>query len=67
MALAMTWIYNSATVTMGMKAITRKTHGRRQKSWFRTGFDALRNAILNAPNRAATVWAERCPKHLRHT
>lgn len=65
LSLATAWIYNSATATMGMKAIPRKTHGRRQKSWFRIGFDALRNAILNSPQAAATLWAERCPKRLR--
>ena len=65
LTLAMTWIYNSATDTMGMKAIPRKKHGRRQKSWFRIGFDALRNAILNAPHSAATLWADHCPKRLR--
>ena len=67
LALAITWIYKTATATMGMKAIPRKAHGRRQKSWFRTGFDALRNAVLNAPQTAAILWAETCPKRLRTT
>lgn len=65
LALAMSWTYTSATAVMGMKAIPRKVHGRRQKSWFRTGFDALRNAILNEPQNAALLWAENCPKRLR--
>lgn len=40
LAIAMTWIYKTATVT-------RKTHGRRQKPWLRTGFDALQNPFLD--------------------
>ena len=65
LTLAMTWVYKTATATMGMKAIPRKTHGRRQKSWFRTGFDALRNALLNAPQTAAILWVESCPKRIQ--
>lgn len=64
LALAMTWVYEAATVTMGMKAIARKVHGRRQKSWFRTSFDALRNALLNAPHTAATFWTTSCLKRI---
>lgn len=65
LTLAMTWIYKSATDSMGMKAIARKTHGRRRKSWFRTGFDALRSALINTPDTAAALWSESCPKRLR--
>ncbi len=61
LALAMTWTYRCATQTMGMKAIPRKTHGRRQKSWFRIGFDALRRAIANQPAWAANAWLSKCP------
>lgn len=61
-ALAMTWAYRSATCVMGMKAIKRKTHRRRQKSWFRVGLDILRNAIANQSQLAATVWLSKCPR-----
>ncbi|WP_267428762.1 IS4 family transposase [Methylobacterium sp. GC_Met_2] len=64
LTLAITWIYRTATAAMGLKAIARKTHGRRGKSWFRTGLDALRGDLLNAPQSAATLWANRCPKRL---
>lgn len=52
---AMTWIYKSATDSMGMKVIVRKTHARRRKSWFRTDFDALRSALLSTPETAAAL------------
>ena len=60
--LAITWAYRCATQTMGMKAISRKTHGRRKKSWFRIGFDALRDWIINQPKAAANAWATRAPR-----
>jgi hypothetical protein len=42
-ALAVTWAYLCATRVMGRGAIPRIGHGRREKSWFRTGLGALRN------------------------
>ena len=32
------------------------------ESWFRTGFNALHHALLNAPQAAASLWADACPK-----
>ncbi|KQP02719.1 hypothetical protein [Methylobacterium sp. Leaf93] len=32
-----------------MKTLARKKHGRRQKSGFRIGFDALRDGLVNTP------------------
>lgn len=61
LALAITWTYRCATRTMGMKAIPRKTHGRRQKSWFRIGLDALRQAIAHQSYWAAQAWLSKCP------
>jgi len=61
-ALAMTWAYRSATCAMGVKAIKRKTHGRRYKSWFRIGLDALRHAIVNQSQFAVTAWLAKCPR-----
>jgi hypothetical protein len=60
--LAMTWAYRCATACMGMKAIIRKTHGRREKSWFRIGFDTLRTWIANHDPRGIQAWKEKCPK-----
>ena len=62
LTLAFIWIYRSATETMGYKAIKRKVHGRREKSWFRTGLDALRQAILYNPVKASEIWTKLCPK-----
>ncbi|PKM14180.1 MAG: transposase, partial [Gammaproteobacteria bacterium HGW-Gammaproteobacteria-2] len=55
-ALAITWAYCCATRVMGRKAISRKRHGRREKSWFRTGLDALRNWILHQHDQALNAW-----------
>lgn len=61
-ALAVTWAYRCATRVMGNKAIRRKTHGRREKSWFRTGLDAMRNWIVHQPDQAVAAWAQTCPR-----
>ena len=61
-ALAVTWAYRCATRIMGRKDIRRKTHGRKEKSWFRTGLDALRKWIMHKPERAVAAWTHRCPK-----
>lgn len=60
--LAITWAYRCATQTMGMKAIPRKTHGRRHKSWFRIGLDALREWIIHYPHKAITAWRQKVPR-----
>lgn len=60
--LAITSAYRCATRTMAMKAIARKSHGRREKSWFRIGLDALRRWILNDPDRAIHAWLEKAPR-----
>lgn len=56
LTLAMLWAYLCASRAMGMKAIRRKTRGRREKSWFRTGLDALRSWITNSPQNASELW-----------
>lgn len=61
-ALAVTWAYRCATRAMGRTAIPRKTHGRHEKSWFRTGFDSLRNWIIHQPGHALDAWASTCPR-----
>lgn len=65
--LAITWSYRCATQTMGMKAIKRKSHGRREKSWFRIGMDALRAWIAFAPQNALKSWKETFPKRIKAT
>ena len=59
--LAITWAYRCATQIMGQKAIKRKAHKRRQKSWFRIGFDILRYWILHQPHNAINAWIHKCP------
>ena len=61
-ALAVTWAYRCATRTMGRTEIPRKTHGRREKSWFRIGLDALRNWIIHKPEYALFAWTDTCPR-----
>ena len=61
-ALAVTWAYRCATRAMGRKAIARKAHGRREKSWFRVGLDALRNWIIHKPEYAVLAWTGTCPR-----
>lgn len=61
-ALAVVWAYRCATRVMGRKAIRRKAHGRREKSWFRTGLDALRNWIIHQPHQALLTWTRACPR-----
>tara|TARA_R110002110_G_C13360117_1_gene709373 strand:- start:5 stop:1114 length:1110 start_codon:yes stop_codon:yes gene_type:complete len=61
-ALAMSWTYRCATQTMGFSAIRKKTHGYREKSWFRTGLDQLRRWIIHQPEKAAQIWIKLWPK-----
>lgn len=61
-ALAMLWAYRCATRHMGVKAIPRKAHGRRQQSWFRLGFDRLRNWLIYDPSSAISAWLQTAPK-----
>lgn len=60
-ALAVTLACRSATCVSGRGTIRRKTHGRREKSWFRTGLDALRKWIIHYPHHALEAWTNRYP------
>lgn len=60
-ALAMTWAYRCATLVKGRSAIRRKAHGRREKSWFRTGLDTLRKWLLHEPSKAIRAWTQNAP------
>ena len=61
-AIAMTWAYRCASRVMGVSGIPKKSHGRREKSWFRIGFDTLRRWILYDPEKALHAWRKTCPK-----
>ena len=61
-ALAVTWACRAATRILGRGTIRRKTHGRREKSWFRTGLDALRKWIIHYPHHALEAWTNRYPR-----
>jgi hypothetical protein len=59
LALAIGWAYRCATQTMGYRVIARKAHGRREKSWFRVGLDALRTSLHASCELACTAWTKR--------
>lgn len=59
LTLAISWAYRCATQTMGLRTIARKTHGRREKSWFRVGLDALRTSLHASCELALTAWINR--------
>ena len=60
--IAMTWAYQCAIWVMGVRGIPIKSHGRREKSWFRIGFDTLSRWILNDPEKVLHSWRKTCPK-----
>jgi hypothetical protein len=62
LALAISWAYRCATHTMGHRTIARKTHGRREKSWFRVGLDALRTSLHATGELALSAWTNRCQR-----
>lgn len=62
MTLAMAWAYVCAKKVMGTKNIPKAPHGYLRKSWFRTGFDTLRNWIFNQPQKAEKLWKKMWPK-----
>jgi DDE family transposase len=59
LTLAISWAYRCATQTMGRRAIARKVHGRREKSWFRLGLDALRSSLHASCDLAVSAWTNR--------
>ena len=61
-SLSMVWAYRCASQKMGRRGITKKTHNRREKSWFRIGLDTLRRWILFDPEEAFRAWRKHCPK-----
>ncbi len=61
-AIAMVWSYACASQELGRSSIPKAKHGYLRKSWFRTGFDLLRNWIFHDPNKAAEIWQNLWPK-----
>jgi hypothetical protein len=60
--LAMAWAHVTAAAAQAGAAIKKRAHGYRYKSWFRLGFDLLRNWILHRPDKAAHTWTRTWPK-----
>lgn len=56
LTLALTWSYTCASSVFGTKSITRKKHGRKEKSWFRTGLDILKSAVIYDHESAIKAW-----------
>lgn len=58
LAIAIAWSSITAAKIIGRGAMPRKTHGYLAKSWFRTGFDALRNTLRHDPDHAVRPWTK---------
>ena len=55
-ALALAWAGRTASDLLGRREPARKAHGYLAQSWFRTGFDHLRNRLRTDPETAITAW-----------
>jgi Transposase DDE domain len=55
-ALALAWAGRTAATLLGPRGPKRKGHGYLAKSWFRTGFDQIRNLLRSDPVAAIAVW-----------
>ena len=64
-ALALAWAGRTAATLLGPRAPKRKAHGYFAKSWFRIGFDRIRNLLKSDPVAAITAWL-RLPKPLKN-
>ncbi len=56
-AIAMAWSSKTAAIALGCKKPPRKNHGYFAKSWFRTGFDMLRNFLRAGSEQAFQPWS----------
>lgn len=61
-ALALGWAGRAAADVLGKHAPPRKSHGYYAKSWFRTGFDHIRNRLRSNPLEAIEPWQRITPK-----
>jgi hypothetical protein len=55
-ALAIAWAARAARDLLGTRWPKRKSHGYLAKSWFRTGFDRIRNLLRSDPLKAVDPW-----------
>jgi len=55
-AIAMAWSSKTAAIALGTNKPPRKNHGYFAKSWFRTGFDLLRNFLRAGDEDAFKPW-----------
>ena len=55
-ALAIAWAARAARDLLGTRWPRRKSHGYLGKSWFRTGFDRIRNLLRSNPMEAIDPW-----------
>ena len=55
-ALALAWAGRAASDLLGRREPPRKAHGYLAQSWFRTGFDHIRNRLRTDPETALAPW-----------
>lgn len=55
-ALALAWAGRTAATLLGPRTPQRKSHGYLAQSWFRTGFDRIRNLLRTDPLAAIDPW-----------
>jgi DDE family transposase len=55
-ALAIAWAARTAKNVLGTRWPPRKSHGYLAQSWFRTGFDLIRNLLRSDPLKAIAPW-----------
>jgi hypothetical protein len=55
-ALAIAWAGRAAADLLGPGSPARKSHGYFAQSWFRTGFDQIRNLLGSDPSAAIHAW-----------
>lgn len=60
-ALAIAWAARAARNALGTLWPKRKVHGYLEKSWFRTGFDLIRNLLRSDPLKAIAPWRRIAP------
>jgi hypothetical protein len=56
-ALAIVWAGRVAADLIGRGTPKRKPHGYLAQSWFRTGFDRIRNLLVLEPEAAVAAWS----------
>jgi len=55
-AIALAWSSKTAAIALGTRKLPKKNHGYFAKSWFRTGFDLLRNLLRAGDRNAFSPW-----------